>query len=118
MSIKARGHSVQQKVAQLLAARGYKIRAQNYYKPYGEIDIIAQKDDTVSFIEVKYRKNPLFDMATIITPAKQKKMILVAKEYSARHNLNNHIIQFDVVLIAQYHDTTEIKHIENAFQGS
>ena len=118
MSDKAYGHNAEQIVAKLLTSRGYKIRTQNYYKPYGEVDIIAQKDDLILFVEVKCRKNPLFDMATIITPAKQKKMILVAKEYSARHNLDNHTVRFDVALIAQYHDSTKIEYIENAFQGS
>ena len=36
-----------------LLKRGYKILEQNYKKPWGEIDIIAQKDDVFIFVEVK-----------------------------------------------------------------
>ena len=40
-------------VTQHLQKQGYKIIAQNYRKPFGEVDVIAQKDDTIAFVEVK-----------------------------------------------------------------
>ncbi len=39
--------------AQFLARHGFKIIARNYRKPWGEIDIIAEKRETVRFVEVK-----------------------------------------------------------------
>ena len=36
-----------------LKSKGYKILAKNYRKPWGEIDIIAEKANTVRFVEVK-----------------------------------------------------------------
>jgi len=36
-----------------LKSKGYKILGKNYRKPWGEIDIIAEKGDTVRFVEVK-----------------------------------------------------------------
>lgn len=36
-----------------LKRKGYKIIMKNYRKPWGEIDIIATKDNTVRFVEVK-----------------------------------------------------------------
>jgi len=38
---------------QFLVKRGYKLIARNYRKPWGEIDVIAEKDDIVHFVEVK-----------------------------------------------------------------
>lgn len=38
-----------------LEMRGFRIIEQNYRRPRCEIDIIASKDGTVHFIEVKYR---------------------------------------------------------------
>src|SRR3989344_3016573 len=38
---------------QFLRSKGYKIFVKNYRKPWGEIDIIAEKGDTVRFVEVK-----------------------------------------------------------------
>ncbi|HUO56213.1 MAG TPA: YraN family protein [Candidatus Paceibacterota bacterium] len=39
--------------AQFLEKKGFKILERNYRKPWGEIDLIAQKDNTVRFVEVK-----------------------------------------------------------------
>jgi len=39
--------------AQFLEKKGFKILERNYRKPWGEIDIIAEKGDIVRFIEVK-----------------------------------------------------------------
>jgi len=36
-----------------LVKKGYVVRERNYWKPWGEIDIIAEKPDFISFIEVK-----------------------------------------------------------------
>ena len=40
-----------------LEMRGYKIIEQNWRRPRCEIDIIAQKDKTIFFVEVKYRRD-------------------------------------------------------------
>lgn len=40
-----------------LGMRGYQIIEQNFRRPRCEIDIVAQKDGTVYFVEVKYRRN-------------------------------------------------------------
>src|SRR3990167_888617 len=39
--------------AQFLERKGFKVVARNYRKPWGEIDIIAEKAGTVRFVEVK-----------------------------------------------------------------
>ena len=38
---------------QFLKSKGYRIIMKNYRKPWGEIDIIAEKEDSVRFVEVK-----------------------------------------------------------------
>src|SRR3989338_4219269 len=38
---------------QFLARKGYKVIERNYRRKWGEIDIIAEKDGTVRFVEVK-----------------------------------------------------------------
>lgn len=39
--------------ASFLERRGYRIVARNYWKPYGEIDIVAEKGNMLHFVEVK-----------------------------------------------------------------
>lgn len=43
--------------ADVLRAKGYRILRQNYRCRYGEIDIIAERDGDMSFVEVKTRQN-------------------------------------------------------------
>ena len=40
-------------VCKLLLRKGYKIVERNYLKPWGEIDIIAENDKNLVFVEVK-----------------------------------------------------------------
>src|SRR5258708_39531537 len=68
-------------VAQYLQKQGYTIITQNYRKRFGEVDVIAKKDDTVAFVEVKWRHDPLIDLAEVISPSKQKKITSIAKYF-------------------------------------
>jgi len=36
-----------------LKSKGFRVLLRNYWKPWGEIDIVAQKGDLVHFVEVK-----------------------------------------------------------------
>ena len=40
-----------------LKQQGYDVLEQNFYTKVGEIDIIAKEDQTLVFVEVKYRKD-------------------------------------------------------------
>ena len=109
------GKAAEGYVATALERRGYKILARNYTKPYGEIDVIALKGDTIAFVEVKARTSVAVDPATLITPSKQHKIGLVAKEFIARHELMDKICRFDVALLEKKHDGYTLTYIPNAF---
>ena len=49
------GSKYEQLAADYLKKQGYCIVERNYYTPYGEIDIIAQQDEVLVFVEIKYR---------------------------------------------------------------
>lgn len=40
-----------------LEMRGFRILEQNWRRPRAEIDIVAEKDAVLHFVEVKYRRN-------------------------------------------------------------
>ena len=62
-------------VIEYLKQQGFTILAQNYRQTYGEIDIVAQKQELVAFIEVKLRTNHYYTIADLIPIGKQKKII-------------------------------------------
>ncbi len=51
------GHSAEVRASQYLKSLGFKVKDLNWKTKYCEIDIIAQKDKAMYFIEVKYRRN-------------------------------------------------------------
>ncbi len=90
MSLKI-GLDAEEKVAKYLLANGYKILKRNFHSKFGEIDIIAKKDDILSFIEVKYSKN--YNPIYRITPAKMQKII---KTIDYFFMLNNHNEEYQI----------------------
>jgi putative endonuclease len=51
------GHRAEKAASAYLEMRGYKVLERNWRRPNCEIDIIAEKDGAVFFVEVKYRRN-------------------------------------------------------------
>ena len=63
----------------LLTLTGYRVLARNFTAPGGEIDLIAQRGQTVAFIEVKAR--PDMDQALIaITEQKRRRIARAAQD--------------------------------------
>ena len=75
------------KAIDYLKANGFRIIEINYFaKKLGEIDIIAQKEDTYHFIEVKSGKN--FEAIYNITPQKLYKLYRSIDLYIKHKNLD------------------------------
>lgn len=111
-----KGSYAEQLVATMLYNTGYRIVARNYRKRYGEIDIIVRNRTSVVFVEVKRRDTAYVDAAEVVMPAKQKKIVLVAKEFIATHTEYDEMIyRFDVALVDCNETTQTIRYIENAF---
>lgn len=76
------GHEAEKHAAKYLSGQGYEIICLNWTNRLAEIDIVAQKADTVYFVEVKYRSNS--DQGSgldYITPAKLKQMEFAATSW-------------------------------------
>lgn len=108
------GYAGELTVAEKLKADGFKILAQNYQTKRGEIDIIATKDDTICFVEVKTRTNSNISMLEIIRPIKQKRISLAALDFLRKNpNYLQIVCRFDVALYEQKID--KLTYIPNAF---
>ncbi len=72
MSLKI-GLKAEDRVEKYLIKHGYKIIKRNFHSKFGEIDIVAKKEEILNFFEVKYSKK--YDPICRITPLKMKKII-------------------------------------------
>lgn len=76
----------EQLAADYLAEQGFVVIDRNYRTGLGEIDVIARRDRTVYFFEVKARgRGSLIAPFEAITPAKMRRMRRVAEHYLLRH---------------------------------
>tara|TARA_R110000868_G_C10472023_1_gene728415 strand:- start:13 stop:372 length:360 start_codon:yes stop_codon:yes gene_type:complete len=98
-----------------LLKKGYKIRYRNYRYLKAEIDIIAQRLNTVIVIEVKTRSVDFIeDLSDMITPKKIKLLVMAADHYMVDNDLDMEV-QFDVMIVCKEKGTFKLNHIENAF---
>lgn len=106
------GNIYEKQAAAYLQNNGYDILEQNFRCKLGEIDLIAQKDNTLVFCEVKYRsseaKGHPFEA---VDRKKQEKIIKTAYYYLTYKRGEIPACRFDVIGILK----EEIIHVENAF---
>jgi putative endonuclease len=108
------GFEKEKEVIKYLENFGYKILTTNFRTYFGEIDIIAKQNDTIVFIEVKYRKSSYSGTPQeAVTSKKQQKIIKSAIVYIKHNNIKNNI-RFDVASV----DDNKIELINSAFTPS
>lgn len=105
-------------VAQYLESKKYQILSRNYRKKWGEIDIVAQKDGILVFVEVKANKKEIagFEPENRINPEKLRRLNraiqthLASKKYDSNQNW-----QIDVIslIINKEGGSVKIKHFKN-----
>lgn len=110
MNKRALGKAGEELAAAFLEQKGYRILRRNYWCRVGEIDLIAQKNDCVHFVEVKTRSSGYYGSpAESITQNKIGRMKAAAASYmksvAGMPGLGRDI-QFDVIEI-------QINHLEN-----
>lgn len=74
--------------AHWLVKNGYIIIAQNYSAPPGEIDIVAKKNEVLSFIEVKTRSGYPGSAERAVGFLKQDHLTRAAKYYCRQWNID------------------------------
>ncbi len=112
------GMAGEQSVARFLINKNFKIITQNYKTKLGEIDLIAQKDDVICFVEVKTRKKSYFPISNVVTWSKQQKIIKSAQLFILKNNIQDKVCRFDVATVIFDQNFFNIEYIENAFQDA
>lgn len=110
------GKNAENKAVTYLKNIGWKIIGTNYKTSYGEIDILATKDNILVAFEVKTRKNNNILYYTISN--NQQKRIANALLFFLANNKTyyNFIVRFDALFIIN--NNNKINHIENAWSSN
>ncbi|QDU77153.1 hypothetical protein Pan97_42150 [Bremerella volcania] len=105
-----------------LRRQGYTIVARQDRTRLGELDIVAVRQRTVVFVEVKTRAADEKGTPTeAVDEDKQARLTRAALAYMRRHDLlGNCAARFDVIAIVWPDDKTKptLTHIENAFEAT
>lgn len=101
---------------ELLKKKGYRIVERNFRKRYGEIDIIAVKNKTLVFVEVKTRKSSRFGTPLeAITQRKIHELINTAQFYKLIHQELPESMRIDAISVSlnSQNEIDRIEHVEN-----
>ena len=102
-----------------LEERGYALREANYRCPWGKVDLVMERGDTVVFVEVRTKRSSAFGTPEeSVTAAKRKRLTATAWHYLQEHELD---VPFRIDLVAIVLDrrgaVQRATHLENAVTG-
>ena len=116
MNTKITGDAGENKATDYLMEQGYAILERNWRTKGGEIDIIAYKDETLVFVEVKSLPNGGPELLqTELNRRKLQRIVKSSKCFLLKHRqYSNSYIRYDVIVI-DMPGYPKAYHIENAF---
>jgi len=98
-----------------LQENNYVILQKNWTFQKAEIDIIAQKGNTLAIIEVKTRSSIEFGLPQdFVKPKKIQLLVKAVNEYVISNNLEVDV-RFDIIAVSKENNEYKIEHIEDAF---
>jgi putative endonuclease len=114
------GQSAEDMAEHMLRKKGYRILERNFRIAGGELDLIADDQGILVFIEVKARQSQHFGGAPYaITTRKKQQIIKLASCYLSQHDLTNQHCRFDAILVfGNKEHSRQLTHIEEAFEVS
>lgn len=109
------GKKGEQLAVDFLLDKGYHIVERNYRFDKAEVDIIAQKNQTLSIVEVKTRSTSDFgDPQDFLKPKQIQRIVKAVDEYVLVNKLEVDV-RFDIIAIIKENKGFSIEHLENAF---
>ncbi|MBW6515118.1 MAG: YraN family protein [Candidatus Cloacimonetes bacterium] len=102
-----------------LERNGFLIICRNYSCEFGEIDIVAEKDQVIVFAEVRSRSSDLQSAFSSVSVRKRLKIIRTAIHFlQDNRDYEGLCMRFDVIgiLYNERSNLFQIKHLEDAFR--
>lgn len=110
-----KGKAGEEAAAQFLVDKGYQIIARNFRFRRAEVDLIAQKDNWLIFVEVKARTSNAFGHPeSFVDQHKIANVLMAADEYVHQQKWQGQV-RYDVISIEWKSGRTDIVHFEDAF---
>ncbi len=104
---RSKGNVAEELAAAYLYDHGYEIVERNFYSRFGEIDIIALKEDTLHFVEVKSGED--YELAIQnITPTKLSRLIKTGDTYMKKNSVEIDYMYDAIVVVGN-----EVSYLEN-----
>lgn len=100
LNSKERGFGGEENTSVFLKNKGFKIITRNYRTNFGEIDIIAKKDNEIYFFEVKVIKNQEYLPEAKINSRKKLALKRTATSFLQSNHYGLDEIDFRFVLVA------------------
>ena len=98
-----------------LRQHGYSVRDRYWRSGRTEIDIIAENNEYIVFVEVKARSADYeVHPADAVNVPKQRTIIFAASNYISRYNIEKEA-RFDIITVIFRGQDWEIDHISNAY---
>jgi putative endonuclease len=99
-----------------LERRGWRIVERNFRRREGEIDLIASREGTLAFVEVKTRRSCAYGTpAEAVTARKRAHIRTVARLFLLERRPRAEDIRFDVMEIIWDARGLRVEHLEGAF---
>jgi putative endonuclease len=97
-----------------LRIKGWRLLAQRYKSPVGEVDLVMRKGEVTAFIEVKARAS-LDGAVQSVSPRQARRIAAAARHFLVQDSMAHaQSCRFDIVAVSPYQWP---RHIENAFDG-
>ncbi|MCJ8166152.1 YraN family protein [Pontibacter sp. E15-1] len=108
------GQAGENRAAAYLQEQGYTILRQNYRHRRAEVDIIAQKENLLVFVEVKTRGTDRYGYPEEAVDFRKEALLLNAADAYIEESGWQHEARFDIIAVTLTVPAT-VHHIEDAF---
>ena len=109
------GKKGEQLAVDFLLENNYNIIERNYRFDKAEVDIIAQKNNTLAIIEVKTRTTADFgNPQDFVKPKQIQRLVKAVNEYVIVNELDVEV-RFDIMAIVKQGKSFKIEHLKDAF---
>ena len=108
------GKQGEEQAVNYLQNNGYIILDKRWKHKRFEIDIIAKNHNTLIFLEVKTRRNPIISINDIVSNAQKDRIINAAHHYILSNEIDLNI-RFDLIYIDYSQKTFKLKHFKEFF---